>query len=163
MPTVKVDFTDVQDGFKLPAEGPQICKVKSITLEEGNKGKYLKWTLVIGTGPDKGSQIFHNTSFVPAALFNLRDTLIACGQEVPKAAFNLNTDTCIGKVVGIDVVHSEYVKDGAKKTSAKVASIYRVAKTDSGWVKVNDNGAAVIETKKPPVVDELEEEEEIDI
>ena len=166
MPKVNVDFSDVSEGFKLPAEGEQICKIKSVTLEEGQKAKYLKWVLVIGIGPDKGSQIFHITSFAPSALFNLRNTLIACGLQVPKATFQVNTDLCIGKIVGITVVHQEYEKDGEKKKSAKVAEIYAVTKTDRGFVRAAQaQTEAVIDTPQTPQADfSLDDDvDEIDI
>jgi hypothetical protein len=65
MPRLNIDFTDVGDGFSIAPEGDYVCKVKSITLEDGNKGKYLKWTLVIGTGPEKGTSVIHNKTLVP--------------------------------------------------------------------------------------------------
>ena len=169
MPKINVDFSGVEDGFKLPEEGRQICKVKSIEIKDGPKGKYLKWTLVIGTGPDKGAQIFHITSFAPVALFNLRNTLIACGQQVPKSSFQVNTDLCINKIVGVDVVHSEYMKDGEKKKSAKVGEIYPVAKTENGWVRTDKQESAkaseaVMDMPSGSTPDTLEEDaDEIDI
>lgn len=137
MPRLNIDFTDVGDGFSIPPEGDYVCKVKSITLEDGNKGKYLKWTLVIGTGPEKGSQVFHNTTLVPAGLFNLRNTIIACGFDVPKSVVQINTDNYIGKIVGITVSHREYERDGQKKKAAQVADIYRVVKGDKGFVRAD--------------------------
>ena len=137
MPRLNIDFTDVGDGFSIVPEGDYVCKVKSITLEDGNKGKYLKWTLVIGTGPEKGSQVFHNTTLVPAGLFNLRNTIIACGFDVPKSVIQINTDNYIGKIVGITVRHREYERDGQKKKAAQVADIYRVVRGDKGFVRAD--------------------------
>ena len=137
MPRLNIDFTDVGDGFSIPPEGDYVCKVKTITLEDGNKGKYLKWTLVIGTGPEKGSQVFHNTTLVPAGLFNLRNTIIACGFDVPKSVIQINTDNYIGKIVGITVRHREYERDGQKKKAAQVADIYRVVRGDKGFVRAD--------------------------
>ena len=146
MPKFNADFSDVGEGFSLPAEGTQICKIKSVEVKDGTKAKYLKWTLVIGTGPDKGSQITHITSLASSALFNLRNTLIACGQDVPKSKFQVNTDLCIGKIVGIDVVHSEYEKEGEKKKSAKVKEIFPVIKGDSGWARADQKASKVADT-----------------
>jgi hypothetical protein len=132
-----IDFEGVGDGFKMPSEGEKICKVKAITLKDGEKGKYLEWTLVIGVGEDKGTEVRHNTSLVPAALFNLRNTIIACGFDVPKTKFQVNTDLYIGKVVGIDLVHKKY-KDkttGEEKNGTSIKEIFKVKKTDKGWVR----------------------------
>lgn len=167
MAKFKIDFTGVEDGFKLPSEGPKVCKVKSISLEEGTKAKYLKWTLMIGAGPDKGSQLFHNTSFAPNALFNLRNTISACGMKVPKSVFTIDTDLYIGKIVGVDVVHSEYEKDGQKKKSAKITEIYQVVKTDQGWVRADQKAKGDMEVESMSQQDDapfdLDESEEIDI
>lgn len=166
MPRLNIDFTDVGDGFSIPPEGDYVCKVKSITLEEGNKGKYLKWTLVIGTGPEKGSQVFHNTTLVPAGLFNLRNTIIACGFDVPKSVVQINTDNYIGKIVGITVRHREYERDGEKRKAAQVADIYRVVKTDRGFVRADQKEKEeVIDalTSEADVVDLDDDADEIDI
>lgn len=157
MPKFNADFSDVGEGFTLPAEGTQICKVKSVELKDGQKAKYLNWTLVIGTGPDKGSQIFHITSLSPNALFNLRNTLIACGQDVPKSKFQVNTDLCIGKIVGIDVVHQSYEKDGVKKMSAKVKEIFPVVRGESGWVRADQAAKDVVENNTPAAQPAAEE------
>lgn len=148
MPRFNIDFTDVGEGFSIPPEGDYVCKVKTITLEDGQKGKYLKWTLVIGTGPEKGSQVFHNTTLVPAGLFNLRNTIMACGIDVPKSTMQINTDAYIGKIVGITVSHREYEKDGQKKKAAQVAEIYRVVKGDKGFVRADQKA-------KEDVIDNL--------
>lgn len=165
MPKISVDFSGVEEGFKLPEEGQQICKIKSVELKDGQKAKYLKWTLVIGTGPDKGAQIFHITSFSPNALFNLRNTLIACGQNVPKSSFQVNTDLCIGKIVGITVAHQEYEKDGEKKKSAKVSEIFPVTKTDSGWARADQVASKHVDEAMATPSNDMEEmdADEIDI
>lgn len=163
MAKFNVDFSNVGEGFSLPEEGEYICKVKSISLEEGAKAKYLKWTLVIGTGPNKGSQVFHHTSFAPAALFNLRNTLIACGLSVPQSSFQVNTDLCIGKIVGITLVHQEYEKDGQKKKSARVQDIYPVKKTDKGFVRVTSEALEPEASTSPSIDMEEDDVDEIDI
>lgn len=156
MAKFNVDFTGVGEGFVLPPEGDYICKVTGVELKEGPKGKYLNWTLTIGTGEYKGTKIYHITSFAPNALFNLRNFLIACGNEVPRAAFQVNTDTCVGKVVGVTTYHDEYEKDGKKKKSLKIDECYRVVKGSNGWVRVDEN-----KTAADAVLTPIEEEEEI--
>ena len=138
MPKLNVDFTGADEGFKLPEEGSYICKVKSIVMKEGQKARYLQWELIIGVGPDKGTKVLHNTSLSPNALFNLRNTLIACGLDVPATVFQVNTDACVGAIVGIELGHREYEKDGQKKKSAQVNEIYRVAKVNGKYVKADE-------------------------
>jgi hypothetical protein len=166
MPKINIDFTNVEDGFSLPSEGEKICKVKAITLEEGTKAKYLKWQLIIGTGPDKGSSIFHNTTLSPAGLFNLRNTLTALGVAVPKSIMQINTDAYIGKIIGVTVSHREYEKDGQKKKAAQVAELFQVVKGERGWVraeqKVKDDLTNNFAAQQE-VEDELDDADEIDI
>lgn len=164
MPKFDVDFSGIEDGYKLPQEGDYVCKVKSITLEDGPKGKYLKWTLVIGTGSEKGTSVIHNTTLVPAGLFSLRNTLTALGVEVPKSSLRINTDAYIGKIVGITISHREYEKDGQKKKSAQVAEIYQVVKGEKGWTRADQKVTEELDTptKESAPKDDLDDDE-IDI
>lgn len=154
MAKFNVDFTGVSEGFTLLPEGDYICKVSKITVEDGNKGKYLKWELVVGTGPSKGQKLYHNTSLTPQALFNLRNTIVALGIDVPKQAFNIDTDKYVGKIVGVTVVHATFTKDGKEKTKAEIADLWRAMKTDAGWGRVNAN--AVLDTP-------TQDEDEVDL
>lgn len=170
MPRFNTDFSGVTDGFSLPAEGPHVGKITKVTLEDGTKAKYLKWIIKIAVGEDKGSEVTHITSLSAAALFNLRNTLIACGLDVPKSKFQVNTDLCIGKIVGFDIAHQEYEKDGEKKKSAKIVEIYAVEKGPKGFVKKGATAAPKVddlETDEPPFNtmedDLLDDIEEIDI
>lgn len=158
MPKIKLDFTDVSDGFTLVPEGDYVGKVKSITLEDGKKAKMLVWTLVIGIGPEKGKTVRHNTSLSPAALFRLRDTIIACGCECPKSVVTINTDNYIGKVIGFSIEHTEVDRDGQKKTYANVDKVYPVTKNSSGvWVKLTD---AAIDAIADAANDEEEDDDD---
>jgi hypothetical protein len=130
-----MDFSGVGEGFTLLPEGEYTCVVKKISLEDGQKGKYLLWTLIVGTGEYKGTELRHNTSFAPTALFNLRNTIIACGFDVPKDKFNVNTDLYINKVIGANIVHKTSTKDGETKTFANIKDVYRMKKVDGKWVK----------------------------
>ena len=163
MAKFSVDFSGVTDGFSLPPEGDYVCKVKSVELKDGKTAKYLKWTLVIGTGPSKGSKLFHNTSFSPNALFGLRNFLIACGQNVPKQAFQVNTDLCINQIVGVSVVHQEYEKkDGSGKgKSANVNEVYRVIKTEKGFVRFDADKQASTAIENDMAAQHEEEAEEV--
>lgn len=104
---VKVDFTGVADGavgFDIKP-GKYVAKVVDVEyVEKGKSGyPYLKWTLSIAEGVHKSARINHITSLKPEALFNLRNTLIACGMEVPKAAVSIDFDKLKGRILGIEV------------------------------------------------------------
>jgi hypothetical protein len=162
MAKFKADFSNVGEGPGLSVpDGDYICKVSKITVEQGDKGKYLKWEFTVGSGEHKGTKIYDNTSLTPQSLFNLRNTILACGIEVPKSAFAVDTDKYISKIVGITTGTREYTKDGKKKQAVDVVDKWRAVKGPKGWGRVN---------AKDDVEDELvgeetaeEEVEEIEI
>lgn len=134
MAKFNVDMTNVEDGFTLVPEGDYVCKVAKITVEDGTKAKYLKWELLIGLGEFKGQKLYNNTSLAPQALFALRNSMIACGIEVPKSTVQVDTDKLIGKVVGVSVIHKKV--DG--KDRANVSEIYKVVKGEKGYKKAGE-------------------------
>jgi hypothetical protein len=151
MPKIRVDMSNVEERT-LVAEGDYICKVSKITLEDSQSGsKYLKWELTIGMGDYKGNKLWHNTSLKPNALWNLRNTILACGVECPKSAQTIDTDKFIGKVVGVTVAHEEY--EG--KARPKIGELWRAIKTESGWKRADQAAAKKVAEK--PVEDEADE------
>ena len=115
MAKYKVDFSGVSDsGSITPGNHP--VKVAAITKEAGKDYPYLKWDLVITSGPCKGLHINHITSLDPKALFNLRNTLISLGLNVPKSALTFDTDALVGRAMGIEVFLKKS-EDGTKEFS----------------------------------------------
>lgn len=119
MSKMSVDFSGVSDS-EYAQPGKYIAKVKDITKESGKEYPYLKWELVIMSGKSKGASINHITSLKPSALFNLRNTLIACGFNIPKSAIAIDFDKVKGKTLGIEVTNREY--EG--KDYANVKSVF---------------------------------------
>ncbi|MCU7521922.1 MAG: DUF669 domain-containing protein [Ignavibacteria bacterium] len=161
MAKIKVDMTNVEDRVVVP-EGDYICKVGKVDLHrnEENGKQSLKWTFLIGAGEHKGSKMFNYTSLSPKALFSLRNSIIACGFDVPKSVMSIDTDKFIGKIVGITVVHEEY----KGKPSAKVADVWKAAKGPKGWGRADQIAAQkvtdeVAEEEEEEVVDATEDEE----
>ena len=122
MSKINVDFSSVEDSVQVKP-GKYLAVVKSISMGEGAKAKYLKWALQVTTNPCKGLHINHITSLSPNALFMLRDTLTAIGVKVPKAAVAIDPDKFIGKTLGIDVGIRPY--EG--KEYANVTSVFSPA------------------------------------
>lgn len=117
---LNLDFSTVSDDKATVPQGKYVAKVESITQEDGKSGyAYLKWELKIVKGTAKGLHVNHITSLKPSAMFNLRNTLTACGVNVPKSAVSLDTRKLIGKTLGIEVEDREYegnVYPNVKKT-----------------------------------------------
>lgn len=136
---IKADFSDVSEGYKGLPVGDYVCKVTKVELKDGQKAKYLQWELTVGIGNEKGNKTSFITSLSTKALFKLRDFMVACGLEVPKSLATVDTDTMIGKIVGISVVAGTYTNDkGEVKDKTEIKDVYAVKKTDKGWVNANE-------------------------
>ena len=130
MAKLSVDFTNVAEGggnFDI-APGRYIAKVVDVKLEgPGQSGfKYLKWELSIAEGVHKNARINHITTLKPEGLFSLRDTLTACGLNIPKGPVSFDPAKLTGKTLGIDVGIREY--DG--KEYPNVKGVYNPAEED---------------------------------
>jgi len=111
---VNVSLDDVKELQPVPA-GNYVCKVVEGEVKEGQKGKYIKWTLEISEGEHMGQQLWNNTSLVPEAQFSLKRFLQACNFEWGKASFD--TADVAGSEVIVKVVMKEY--QGEPKSEVK--------------------------------------------
>ena len=123
---VNLNMKDVSVGGVIP-EGEYIVTVDEVSVEESQQGnQYLKWVFKVIDGPQKNSKIYHNTSLLPQALFNLKNLLIALGVPVPDKAFQLNLDECEGCNCGVTVTHETY--DGKKRS--RVTDVFPLDASD---------------------------------
>lgn len=113
---LNLDFSKVESGGGIK-EGKYIAVVEEITKGEGKEYPYLKWNLKILNGGAKGLHINHFTTLKPSGLFNLRNTLEACGLKVPKSAVSLDINKLVGKKLGIEVIMRE--TDGKEYPNVK--------------------------------------------
>lgn len=133
---VNLNMKDVSVGGVIP-EGEYIVTVDEVSVEESKQGnQYLKWVFKVIDGPQKNSKIYHNTSLLPQALFNLKNLLIALGVPVPDKAFQLNLDECEGCNCGVTVTHETY--DG--KERSRVTDVFPL---DASDVEGEDDGEEV--------------------
>lgn len=138
MAKIKIDFTGVSEGGGYDVSvGKHEAKVQSISQEDGASGyPYLKWMLVITSGKDKGKLISHITTLKPEGLFNLRNTLLACGLDIPKSAVSFDPDKLKGKTLGIEVVITKG-KDGADYPNVK--KTFRLEEEDAEEPEEDDD------------------------
>lgn len=102
---VAVDFTGVESSGKVE-EGRQLVKVDGVpeVKTSDNSGTdYINWKLKA-----TGGVIYHTTSLQPQALWNLRNTLEALGQEVPEGPLDLDLSELDGLEMGVEVEHETY-------------------------------------------------------
>ena len=165
MSKFKVDFTGVSEGggSKVLPGGDYICKVTKIEPKLSGKGnRYLKWTFVVGVGPNKGSKIFHNTSLTPKALWNLRNTIIALGIEVPKSSFEIDLDEYVGKVIGVNLIETTYKNnEGVEKPTNEIVEMFIAQKSESGWGR--EKPKEIIDDKIEEVTNIEDEEDGIEL
>jgi len=114
-----VDFTNVESREVLP-EGEYIVVVDDIEVREGQKDKYLNWTLKVSTGQFEGRKLFNSTSLSPQSLWVLRNTLDALGVKTASAKFQLDLDSYIGLSMGVRVEHKVF--EGKKR--AKIVDVF---------------------------------------
>lgn len=118
MEKIKVDFSGVEESSSYDiAPGKYKARVEDVELKTGDKAPYLQWNLKIMSGTASGLHINHITSLSPNALFGLRDTLIAMGVNVPKAAVSIDPSKFIGKTFGIETFMNK--KDGKEYANVK--------------------------------------------
>ena len=96
---ISVDMSDAGGSFKC-RDGIYGATVEEITQEESQEGNdYLLWHITV----DNGSKLLHNTSLLPQSLWNLRQTMEACGMEVPESTLDIDLDDLEGSQLGIEV------------------------------------------------------------
>lgn len=123
---LNLNMKDVSVGGVIP-EGEYAVTVDEVSVEESQQGnQYLKWVFKVLDGKQKGSKIYHNTSLLPQALFNLKNLLIALGVPVPDKAFQLNLDECEGCNCGVTITHETY--DGKKRP--RVTDVFPLDSTE---------------------------------
>jgi TATA-binding protein-associated factor Taf7 len=106
---IKVDFTGVDVRTLIP-EGDHKAKVVEVSVEEGDKGKYVKWTLAVIAEGEKwdGGKLYNNTSLTRQSLWNLRAWLIALGRDVPESPNDIDLDECLEQELMVHVEHETY-------------------------------------------------------
>lgn len=166
-----VDFSNVSEGggaARVPA-GDYAVKVKKVESKISSNDKpYLNWELEGINGALKGKKIYHTTSLQEQALFNLRNTLMACKVNVPKSKMQIDLKKLVGLVMGITVDDDEY----KGKIKSAVVDVFPISIKDGKMVKESlgetdefdeddDEGLDDIDELEDDDMDE-EEEEEID-
>lgn len=102
-----VDFSTVNDAPKV-LPGEHVAIVETLIKKEGPNYAFLLFGLVVLSGPSKGLSIDHMCTLKPEGLFNLRNTLISCGLNVPRATVRVDPKQIIGRKLGIVVEIREY-------------------------------------------------------
>lgn len=101
---ISVDFTGVESSGNCK-EGRQIGTVLEVEsrTSDSSGNDYLNWKI-----KGQGGNVFHTTSLQPQALWNLRSTLEACGQEVPEGPLDIDLTELVDLTMGMEIEHEVY-------------------------------------------------------
>jgi hypothetical protein len=103
-----LNFKGVEGKTLIPA-GDYASKVVEVSVEKGQGDyNYFKWVFEITEGKYKGKKLFTNTSHNPAALWNLKNLLVALGVEVPDGEMEFDLEEFVDMEVTLVVDEDEY-------------------------------------------------------
>lgn len=145
---LKVNFTGVETRVLVP-EGQHHAKVHETSLEEGDKGPYIKWVFsIVSDDKTNGSKVYMNTSLTPQSLWNLRNLLETLGVETPDSEMELDLPSYIGLELMVRIEHETY--EG--KDKARV----------SDFTPLEETASSEADDEETEDEDEEEEDEEED-
>ena len=151
--TISVDMSEAGGSFKC-RDGIYLATVTKIDQEESVEGNdYLLWYLTT----DAGNRVLHNTSLLPQALWNLRETMESCGLEVPESTLDIDLDDLEGSQLGIEIENEVY--QGKKRP--RVIDTFPADEMDERLNEYGDTPADDADDSTEP--DEPDDTNEIDI
>lgn len=104
-----VDFSISEDDFKEIEEGDypgRLIKLESAKSQAGNP-MYV-WTYVITKGEHQGEELINRTAITPAAMWKLKETLIALGIQAVNGVYNFQPKDVLNKNVILEVRLQDY-------------------------------------------------------
>lgn len=106
----EVDFTGIESGggggFRIP-EGNYAVRVEEVKKGiSSNDNEQFEWIFKGTEGKAKGKTFYFYTPLVEQALWKLRETLVALGQEVPDGAMDVDLDELEG-LEGVGAVEDD--------------------------------------------------------
>lgn len=125
---IEINLENIESRGVLEAGNYQ-AEVKSVELKTSQSGnQMLVWKFkVYDSMSDATSTVFHNTSLLPQALFNLKNLLIALGAEVPNGTMHLELDEYVGAFCGVTLDVETY----DKKTRNRITNFFPLADEDN--------------------------------
>ncbi|GEM_PF-2389339 len=107
MTRINVNLNDIESGFELFPDGTYLVTIQpSSKLKKSDSGPYIRVIAKCDEGEMEGRMIGWNCSLLPNALWNLKNMLIAIGQEWDEDGFEL--EDIFEQQLMIDVSSREY-------------------------------------------------------
>jgi len=110
MPGMQIDFTNVEvrDFTPIPPAWYE-CIVDSCEIRKSAAGnQFIAWQFRIVDGEYKNRVLFHNTSLVATALWNLKGLLENLGISVAKGVNNVDINQYSSRPIAVNVGQREY-------------------------------------------------------
>ena len=134
--TIRMPGLGDVESFSAVPEGDYSVAVSGVELKEGEKGEYVNWEFTIQEGSNKGQKLWTNTSFSPAALWNLKALLEAMDAPIPEEP----EDMAINDFIGLELVVSVQHEERKGKTRATITDYGPIGGEDAEDVEVEDGG-----------------------
>lgn len=129
MPRINLDFSGVEErNFDPLPAGAYPVKVTGAEIRDSKSSafQYVNWELTVESGNGEGRKLWTITSFNPAALWKLKETLVAFGEKEEKLAgkFDLDPDKYLNaRAVALVDVESYTDNSGKAQTRNVVNSM----------------------------------------
>lgn len=127
---VKVDFEGVEGKRSRLPDDDYLVEVESVEVKEGAKEDYFEITMVVQSGPHKGSKIWDRASVSPNALWRLRSLLEVMGLEVPDGPMEIDPDDMVGTSFIAVTAQESYKSDDGKKIAVRMVDFYSTDDAD---------------------------------
>jgi len=107
MTRINVHLDEIESGFELFPDGTYLVTIQpSSKLKKSESGAYIRVIAKCDEGEMEGKMIGWNCSLLPNALWNLKNMLVAIGQEWDEDGFEL--EDIFEQQLMIDVSSREY-------------------------------------------------------
>ena len=116
MPVFDLDLT----GVDVVKDGTFVATITKAEVKSAKDGlsEYINWSFFI---PEQNCYVFHITSLKAAALFGLKNLLLAAG--VPITSTGFSTDEAIGKQVNVTLATVEAPAYGMQTKVTKITKV----------------------------------------
>ena len=124
---IVVDFTGVESGaggIRVP-EGDYPLQIVSTKGKKGKESEkpYIEYYFEITKGKYKGKKLRYTTSLQKQALWNLKNLIEACGNEVPSKAIRLDFTKMVGWTCAGSLIDTKF--EG--RTRSEIAALFPLA------------------------------------
>jgi hypothetical protein len=145
---LKLDMTNVQEGFTLIPEGRYPAYLFNAEHKDSRSGNpMVVLTLKIVKGEFKGRNLWHYVTITPDTLWKVKQTLEALGVAVPKSIVEVDFDDYLGKKCVAVVTHREY--QGKTREGVDSIELYESDGNEDESLDIGGGGGGASDDEPP--------------